>query len=57
MTIYLSTDKEKQTLCDVAEGWECIPTCYLEGFEGWVSQHFEELLRYYGAQQLSTEGF
>lgn len=55
MKIELQTDTERQALVRVAEGWEAIPSCYLQGFEIWVSEHFEDLLRYYGAHELEAE--
>lgn len=52
MKIELQTGTEKQTLARVADGWEAIPNCYLQGFEVWASEHLEALLRYYGSHEL-----
>lgn len=57
MKITSLTTKEKATLDTVAEGWEVVPTCYQQGFEVWLSDNFDRLLRQYGSEELSTEGF
>lgn len=54
MRLQLQTERERETLERVAEGWEAIPSCYREGFEVWLSQHFEDILKYYGSTNLEV---
>lgn len=55
MKIINLTAREKEVLNIVADSWDCIPSCYLGGFEEWLGEHFDGLLKQYGSENLEVQ--
>lgn len=55
MTINDLTNSQKALIEERAEGWEAIPSCFLAGFECWISDNFEKLVCQYENDEFQAE--